>query len=144
MELLGRPRVNAYGGPGAVALWREHALPGADCPGRHQDHSGLRHGTAHAGKPLGGTERGESSRDTHSGHALSLGPHSRDSVFFAAVCGEQRISFLQLSVKISGTRQPETSLRSADGAALFPGGYVSNERQAEVQGSGRRRFFYGW
>ena len=42
------------------------------------------------------------------------------------------------------TRQPETSLRSADGSALFPRGNVGDECQAEVQGSGRRRFFYGW
>src|SRR5258708_2304129 len=127
-----------------MALWRKHALSGTDRPGRHTDHSGLRHRTTHAGEPVGGAEKRERSRDAHSGHALSLGPHSGDTVFFPPVCGEQRISFLQFSFEISGTRQLETGFRSADGVALFPGGHVGDERQAEVQRNGGRRFLYGW
>src|SRR5204863_5652627 len=86
----------------------------------------------------------ESSGDTYPGYALSLGSHPGDSFFFTAVRGEQRISFLQLPIQISGARQPETSLRSADGAALFSRRHVRDERQAKVQGSGRRRYVQGW
>src|SRR6266699_2034689 len=144
IEFLGRARIYADGRPGDVALWRKHALSGADCARRHANHFGLRHRPAHAGKPLGRAERRKNTGDAYPGHALPLGSHSRDSFFFAAVRGEQRISVLQLPVKISGTRQPETSFRSADGASVFSRGYVGDERQAKVQGAGRRRFVYGW
>src|SRR5947209_104373 len=50
IEFLGRARVYADSRPGDVALRRQHALPGADCPGRDTNHSGLRHGAAHAGE----------------------------------------------------------------------------------------------
>src|SRR5260370_42614873 len=127
-----------------MALRWQYALSGTDCDGRKAIHTGLRHGAAHAGEPVGGAERRKSGGDAHPSLSLSLGSYSGDSVFFAAVRGEQRISFLQLPVKISGARQLETSLRSADGVALFSGGHVGDERQAEVQGSGRRRIGPGW
>src|SRR5882724_1276796 len=142
IELLGRARIHADGGPGDVALRRKHALPGADCAGRHAIHLGLWDGVANAGEPLGGTKRREESRDTYFRDALPLGSYPGDSIFLAAVRGKQRISFLQFSLEISGARQLEAGVRSADGAAVFSGGHVRDEREAEVQGSGWRRFLY--
>src|SRR5882672_7321986 len=48
IELLGRARIHADGGPGDVALRRKHALPGTDCAGRHAIHPGLRDRAANA------------------------------------------------------------------------------------------------
>src|SRR2546425_6293331 len=107
---LGRARINADGGPGDVALRREYALSGADRAGRDAIHTGLRHGAAYAGKPLDRAERRAGSRNAHFCDALSLGSHPGDTVFLSAVRRKERISFLQLSIKISGTRQPEASL----------------------------------
>jgi len=92
-------------------------LPGADRPGRHQDHSGLRHGLRMLGS-AGRHERRESSRT----HILVTHYHwttFRDSVFFSAVCGEQRISFLQLRSKFLG-RDSLKQVFEAQMALLFP------------------------
>src|SRR5947207_1853211 len=118
IEFLGRARFYADGRPGDVALRGEYALSGTDRAGRHAIHSGLRHGAARAGEPLGRAKQRESPGNTYPGYALSLGSYPGDSVFFAAVCGEQRISFLQLPIQISGARYPETGLRNADVTAL--------------------------
>src|SRR5260370_36019663 len=108
--LLGRARINADGGPGDVALRREYALSGADRAGRDAIHTGLRHGAAYAGKPLDRAERRTNSGNAHFCDALSLGSYPGDTVFLSVVRRKQRISFLQLPLKISGTRQPEAGL----------------------------------
>src|SRR6266404_6654992 len=102
IEFLGRAWIDADGRPGDVALRRQHALSGVDRSGRHTNHFGLRHRAAHAGEPLGRAERRKNAGNAHPRYALSLGSHPGNSVFFASVRGEQRISFLQLPVKISG------------------------------------------
>src|SRR5438309_1244356 len=66
IEFLGRARVYADGRPGDVALRRQHALPGADCAGRHTNHFGLRHGSADAGEP-GDAKLDESLRELAAG-----------------------------------------------------------------------------
>src|SRR5215469_7272232 len=48
IDLLGRARVYAYGGPDDMALWRKHSVPGTRGPGRHAIHPGLRNRTTHA------------------------------------------------------------------------------------------------
>src|SRR5229473_4200834 len=83
-ELLGGERLHADGGSVNMALWWKHTLPGADCAGRHAIHSGLRHGSAHAGEPRGLAERGNFRGDAYFCYALPLGPHSGHSVFCSA------------------------------------------------------------
>src|SRR5579859_1395328 len=110
IKFLGCARLHADGGSGNVALWRKHAVPRTGGAGRNAIYSGLRNGTAIARVAMERTGRGPKSRDAHSGDALSLGSHSRDSVFYAAVRGKQCVSFLQFSVEISGARQLEAGI----------------------------------
>src|SRR5262245_16804655 len=81
IDLLGRARVYAHGGPHNVALWRKHAVPGAGSSGRHAIHPGLRNRIAHARKPLEHSEPGKPFANTHPDNSLSLGSHPGDSVF---------------------------------------------------------------
>ena len=86
-EFLGCARLHANGGSGDVAVWRKHAVPGTCCAGRNAIHSGLRNGIAVARLALEFAGGGAESGNAHFGYALSLGPHSGDSVFHAALCG---------------------------------------------------------
>src|SRR5437763_5229580 len=89
IEFLGRARLHANSGSCHVALWRQHALPGAGSPGRYATHIGLRHWVAHAGQPLGRCGREQDPGNAHPDHALSLGSHSRCSLLCAAVRREE-------------------------------------------------------
>src|SRR5215467_3520774 len=142
IEFLGRARIHADRGSCDVAIRRQHALPGAGGTGRHAIHPGLRHGTAHAGQPLERSQRCEKPGNAHPYYSLSLGPYSRSPIFRAAVCGEERISVLQFPLEISGARQLETGIRSADGRSLFSCGHVRDEREEEISGSGWGRILY--
>src|SRR5438132_4311970 len=102
IEFLGRARVYADSRPGDVALRRQHALPGADCAGRHANHSGLRHGAAHAGEPMGRAERRKNPGDAHPGDALSLGPHPGNSFFFAVYVENNEFQFYSFRSKFLG------------------------------------------
>src|SRR5215475_170737 len=93
-EFLGCARLHANGGSGDVAVWRKHAMPGAGCTGWNAIHSGLRNRIAIAGHALEFAGGGAESGNAHSGDALSLGSHSGDPVFYAALCGAQCVSFL--------------------------------------------------
>src|SRR5579859_4141823 len=143
-EFLGCARLHANGGSGDVAVWRKHAVPGTCCAGRNAIHSGLRNGVAVTGFAVEFAGCGTESRNSHSRHALSLGSHSGNSVFHAALCGKQCVSFLQFSVEVFGARQSETGVRDADGDALFPGGHVRDECEAEIYGSDGGRDDYDW
>src|SRR5215471_14792942 len=85
IDLLGRARVYAHGGPNNVALWRKHAVPGAGGPGRYAIYPGLRNRIAHARKPLEHSEPGKPFANTHPDNSLSLGPHPAHFIFTVSV-----------------------------------------------------------
>src|SRR5690348_4293752 len=143
-EFLGRARVHTDGGSSDVALRWQYALCGAGSAGRHAIHFGLWDGVAHAGQPLDGSQWSKKPGNAHPDYALSLGSYSGSTVFRAAVFAEQRIQVLQLSLEISGPRQPEASVRSADGRAVFSRGHVGDEREEKVSGSRRRGIVHHW
>lgn len=88
IEFLGCARLHANGGSGDLALWRKHAVPGTRGAGRDTIYFGLRNGFAVAGIAVEFAGSGEKSGNAHSRDALSLGSHSGNSVFYAAVRGE--------------------------------------------------------
>src|SRR5262249_38521131 len=107
-------------------------------------YSGLRNRVAIPRVALERTAVGTKSGNAHPSDALPLGSYPGNSVLYAAVCGEQRVSFLQFSFEIPGTGQFETSLRDTDGHAVLSSGYVCDEREAEIHGSGSERDIYDW
>src|SRR5215470_20051543 len=135
IEFLGCGRLHADGGSGDVEVWWKHAVSGTRCAGRNAIHSGLRNGIAVARLALECAGGGAKPGNAHFGDALSLGSHSGDPVFHAALCGTQRISFLQFSLEIFRSRQFETSVRDADGDAVFSRGHVRDVRETEIYGS---------
>src|SRR5882724_508816 len=89
IEFLGCTRSHANGGPGDVALRREHALPRVDRSGWHANYFGLRHGVADARQSIGCGEWRPRAGDTHLCYPLSLGSHPGDSIFRSVVRGKK-------------------------------------------------------
>jgi len=94
IEFLGCARLHANGGSRDVALWREHALSGIGGAGRNAIYFGLRDWFAIAGNAVECAVGRAKSGNAHFSDALSLGSYSGNSIFYAALCGKQCVSFL--------------------------------------------------
>ena len=83
----------------------------------------------HAAQSLDAMAGRRRNRSARPGDALSLGPHSGHSVFPSVLRIAESLSFLQLSIEVSGPQQPAPGARSATREPVFSGGREHDGRR---------------